>query len=161
MYKINDLLVYKNEVCKVIEIKEKFYRDMDYYVLKPINDETLKIEVPISTKLARDLLTKEEFEKLILNIPTIDVIKCNENEIENIYKELMQSGKHEDLIKIIKSAFLRNKERVDSKRKPTDKDENYFALAEKYLYTEIAVVYNISFDEAKNYVLDKVSKLER
>lgn len=44
MYKVGDIVIYKKDVCEVSEIKEKFYRDIDYYVLRPINDKTLKLE---------------------------------------------------------------------------------------------------------------------
>lgn len=162
MYKVGDIVVYKKEVCEISEIKEKFYRDMDYYVLRPINDKTLKLEIPVSmeNKLIRNLITKEDFENIIVNMPKIAVIDCNEKEIENEYKALMQSGKHEDLVKVIKTAYLRNRERLDNNKKTTDKDETYFKLAEQYLYSELAVVYNISYEEAKKYVLDKVNNLE-
>lgn len=162
MYKVGDIVVYKKEVCEISEIKEKFYRDMDYYVLRPINDKTLKLEIPVSmeNKLIRNLITKKDFENIIINMPKIAIIDCNEKEIENEYKALMQSGKHEDLVKVIKTAYLRNKERLDNNKKTTDKDETYFKLAEQYLYSELAVVYNISYEEAKKYVLDKVNNLE-
>ena len=43
MYKVGDLLVYKKAVCEVSEIKIKYLRDMDYYILTPITDKSLKI----------------------------------------------------------------------------------------------------------------------
>ena len=45
LYKIGDYVVYKRDVCKIIAIKEKQFMNMDYYVLVPISDETLKIDV--------------------------------------------------------------------------------------------------------------------
>ena len=41
----------------------------------------------------------------------------------------MQNGTHEDLIKIIKTTYLRNKERLDNNKKTTDKDNYYFNQA--------------------------------
>lgn len=46
MYKVNDKLIYKKEVCIVEEVKEKYIRNVDYYVLKPTIDNSLKIQVP-------------------------------------------------------------------------------------------------------------------
>lgn len=40
MYKVNDLLIYKKDVCKVKEIK--YLRNLDYYVLSPIKDALSK-----------------------------------------------------------------------------------------------------------------------
>ena len=128
MYKVNDLLVYKKDVCLVEEIKPKYLRDTDYYVLSPIIDKSLKIQIPTNSSFIRSLITKEEINKIIENIPNIEVIKNDTKKLENEYKELMQSGTHEDLIKIIKTTYLRNKERLDNNKKTTDKDNYYNVL---------------------------------
>lgn len=52
MFKINDYLVYRKEVCKVTEIKE-YKNDFFYYVITPINDTSLKIEVPTDSSVIR------------------------------------------------------------------------------------------------------------
>ena len=46
MYKENDYLVYKKDVCKVREIKTNKMNGKDYYILIPISDEYLIIEAP-------------------------------------------------------------------------------------------------------------------
>lgn len=159
MYKVGDLLVYKKDVCEIIEIKEKYLRDMDYYILAPIIDKSLKLQIPISSSAIRDLITEEEIKKLINKIPTIEIIKSESKNLENEYKQLMQSGTHEDLIKIIKTTYLRNKERIDNNKKTTDKDNYYFNQAELYLYNEFSVVLNLTYDETKEYILNTVNKL--
>ncbi len=30
MLKVNDYIMYKRDVCKIVEIKEKYYKDKDY-----------------------------------------------------------------------------------------------------------------------------------
>ena len=42
MFKINDYVVYKRNVCQIIGIK-----DEKYYTLRLIDDNTLKLSVPI------------------------------------------------------------------------------------------------------------------
>ena len=158
MYNVGDYVVYKRDVCVVKEINKKYYKDMDYYKLEPINDNSLKLDVPVNNKYIRNIISREELDNIIDNIPNIDVIKCSDKYIENDYKSLMHSGRHEDLIKIIKTTFLRNKERIDNKKKVTDKDIMYFKKAEEYLYTEVSIVLGVSYEEAKMYVIDKVEK---
>lgn len=41
MFNINDYVVYKKDVCKVIDIKN--IKDIDYYVLVPVCGNSLKI----------------------------------------------------------------------------------------------------------------------
>lgn len=160
MYKIGEYVVYKKDVCKIEDIKN--VRNQDYYVLIPMSDKSLKINVPVDNKfgLLRNLITKEELEKIIEIIPNISIVECNDKMIENEYRTLMNSGKHEDLISIIKTTYLRNKERLDNNKKIGDKDNSYFELAEKYLYNEFSIVLNMSYEDTKKYVIDKVSKLE-
>ena len=159
MYKANDLLVYKKDVCVVTEVKNKYLKDIDYYVLSPITDKSLKIQIPTTSSAIRSLITKEQIAKIISNIPNIEVIKNDTKKLENDYKQLMQSGTHEDLIKIIKTTYLRNKERLDNNKKTTDKDNYYFNQAELYLYNEFSVVLNLTYEETKEYIFNEVNKL--
>lgn len=160
MYKVGDYVVYKREVCEVISIKEKEF--MDYYVLVPISDNTLKIDVPVNNKLGylRPLITKKEVEDIIKTIPNIKPIISTDRLIENEYRNLLNTNKHEDLIKIIKTTYLRNKERLDNNKKIGGKDDEYFKQAEKYLYSEFSIVLGMSYDETKKYVIEKVKEID-
>ena len=159
MYKIGDYVVFRRNVCIVKEINTNYYNNLDYYKLEPVNERSLKIDVPVNNKYIRDIINKNEINKIIDSIPSIDSIDVNSKYLENDYKRLMQSGNYEDLIKIIKTTYLRNKERIDNKKKATDKDLTYFKKAEEYLYTEFAVSLGVSYDEAKKYVIDRVNKV--
>ena len=86
MYKVNDLLVYKKDVCIVEEIKTKYIKDTDYYVLSPITDKSLKIQIPTTSSTIRNLISKKEIDKIIENIQNIEVIKNDTKKLENEYK---------------------------------------------------------------------------
>ena len=159
MYTTGELIVYKKEVCLIKEIKKKYYKDMDYYILEPINDKSLKIKIPTNNKYIRNLITKEKITEIISKIPSIDIIDTNDKLLETKYKELLKTDNYLDLIKIIKTTYLRNKERTDHNKKISEKDYNYFNLAEKYLYTEFSVVLNMTYDETKDYIIKKVDSL--
>ena len=81
--------------------------------------------------------------------------------MENEYRSLLYTLKHEDLIKIIKTTYLRNKKRLESKRSVGEKDKEYFNKAEKVLYNELSVVLDKTYDETKKYVISKVSENEK
>ena len=159
MYKVGDLLVYKKAVCEISEIKIKYLRDMDYYILTPITDKSLKIQIPTNNTGIRPLIKKNKIEEIIKNIPNIEIIKSDSKSLENEYKQLMQNGTHEDLIKIIKTTYLRNKERIDNNKKTTDKDNYYFNQVELYLYNEFSVVLGLTYEKTKEYIFNEVSKL--
>ena len=160
MYKLEDYVVYRKDICQIENIKEHYFNDEYYYILKSVTDPSLKINIPVSKgdSLLRDLITREEVDKIIEEIPNISLIKTNDKFLEHEYKELMNSGTHRDLIKIIKTTYFRNKERAESKRRIAEVDSTYFELAEKYLYNEFSIVLDLSFDDTKKYILDKVKE---
>lgn len=159
MKKIGELVIYRLDVCEIVEIIK--FNNLDYYVLIPLSDKSLKLNVPVDNKLGllRDLISKEKVEEIINNIPNIKILENNEKLLENEYKKLINTNNHEDLIKIIKTTYLRNLGRINNHKKIGDKDNYYFQKAENYLYSEFSVVLNVSYDETKKYVIDKVSEL--
>lgn len=162
MYKKNDYVVYKKDVCKIREIKQNKLNGNYYYILVPIDDESLIIDVPIDNKMGylRNIISKNDAEKLINNIPNINPLEqIDDKYIERTYKELLYNGTHEDLIKIIKTTYLRNDDRKNKNKKVSEKDNDYFNKAEKYLYNELSIALSMSFDETKDYIIKKVQEL--
>ncbi len=163
MYKKDDYVVYGKDVCKVCEIEEKKFNNEDYYLLKPMKDPSLKIEVPVSNKTnkIRDLISIDDLQEIISKIPEIPTIKAEEKFLEGEYKQLLTSASHEDLIKIIKTTYLRNKKRLDNNKKITEKDTKYFELAEEYLYNEFSIVLGYDYAQTKDYVINQVKQVEQ
>ena len=159
MFKVGEKIVYKKEVCEVKEIKKNYLNNENYYVLIPIFDKSLKIEIPTSNSNLRNLISKEEIESIIKQIPNINILESDNKLIENEYKILMNSGKYLDLIKIIKTTYLRNKDRADNRKKIGSKDNSYFCQAEKRLYEEFSIVLGMSYDDTRNYVINEVNKI--
>ena len=159
MYKINDIVVYKKDVCRIKDIKTNKTTGNTYYVMVPIDDESLVIDIPIENKTGflRDLLSKDEVENLINEIPNIKPFdNLDDKNIELKYKQAITNGTHYDLIRVIKSSYIRNDHRIQNKKKISEKDDKYFKLAEKYLYNEFSAVLNMSFDDTKKYIIEKV-----
>lgn len=153
MYKIGDYVVYKRDVCIIKDIVE------NYYVLNLIDDNTLTIKVLFKSDLLRNIITKEESENLIKSIPNIEIININNKLIENEYKRLLSTGNLEDLVKIIKTTYLRNENRIINHKKIGEKDDNYFKKAERFLYNELSISLNKTYEETKEYIKYKVDEL--
>jgi len=159
VFKVGDYVVYKRDVCKIGSIK--VFNDKEYYVMHPIDDETLTINVPVDNNLGflRPILSKKEAEDLISKIASISALETMDRMIENQYKVLLQSGKLEDLICIIKTSYLRNDERKKTGKKIGEVDDSYFKLAEKILYNELSISLNMSYEDTKEYVIESVEKI--
>ena len=145
-------IVYRKETCKIIEKEDGYYR------LVPVNDTSIKYKVPVDSNFLKKVITKEEIDRLLLEIPEINTIDLGEKQIEQEYKELMKSGTHEDLVKIIKTSYLRNQIRILNNKRISEIDDEYFRRAEKYLYEEIGIVLNLSFENTKEYIINKLKK---
>lgn len=67
MYKINDVVVYKRDLCKIINIKKNQFTNLDSYIMMPISDNSLKIEVPLDNNLPyiRSVISTDEANNLI------------------------------------------------------------------------------------------------
>lgn len=162
MFKVGDTVVHKRDICKITEIKKDFRLNEDYYTLIPVDDNSLIIHTPVSDQrgLIRNIISKEDAEALIKKIPKIKIVKANDDRLlEAEYIKLINSGEHEDLIKIIKTTYLRKEEKVNSGKKVGEKDKSYFKLAEKLFYTEFSVALGKHYQETKEYVENKVIEL--
>ena len=157
MYKEDDYLIYCKQVCRVEKLEER--DGIKYYILRPIKDESLKIQIPTTTDKIRDIISKEELDKLLDKIPEIELIDTDKKYLESTYRQLLQNGTHEDLIRIIKTTYLNNQERLAKKKKVTETDKNYFELAEECLYEEFSITLGKDIDATRNYVISKVDQL--
>ncbi len=156
MYKINDKVIYKRDVCVITDIKEKLYNNKDYYVISPITDKSLTINIPTDNILIKDILTRKEALDIIDNIFKVKVIDSNDKNLEPIYKELLNNDDILDLVRIIKTTYLRNRARLDSGKKIGDKDDMYFNKAENYLYTILSVSLDKTPSECKKMIIDRL-----
>lgn len=160
MYKENDYVVYKKDVCKIKEIRKNKLNGTEYYIMVPIDDPSLIIDVPTDNRMGyiRSVITKDEAIKLIDSIKSITPLSnINDKSLENNYKELLANNTFEDLIKVIKTSYLRNETRLKNNKKISENDNKYFNLAEKFLYNELSIALNLSFNETKNYIIEKLS----
>lgn len=158
MYKINDAIVYRKDTCKIVDIKD--INNVKYYVLIPINDESLKINVPADSDKIRNVISKEKVNEIINSIPNIPLIEETDRMMENTYKSLMQEGSFEGLIQIIKTTYLRNISRLNNNKHISERDNTFFKEAEKYLYTEFSVALGMNYDDTKKYVINILNELE-
>lgn len=160
MYKVGDYIMHKREVCVIKSIREKFFKEVDYYSISPVGDESLTINVPVGSPVIRDVISEEEAREIIEKIADVEVIKSDDKYYENAYKELLETEDLLDLVKIIKTTYLRNQNRLLNGKKIGDKDDTYFKKAENLLYTSLAVALGMEYDACKEYIISKLREKE-
>lgn len=150
-----------NGICAVsdIIIMNMTGEEKEYYVLVPIEEKTAKVFLPvdIAEKRIRSVMKKEDAWKLIREIKVVDeTLVENEKEREKIYKEAISSRDPKRLISVMKTLYIRRRERLEAGKKTTVVDERYFKLAENQLYNELAFSLGVQKSEVNQIIEDNI-----
>lgn len=164
MFKIGEYVVCGNKgVCRVEDITTLDITGVDkerkYYILKPkyVSGSTVYVPVDSSRESMRKVLQPEEAKDLIGHIPDIPLLTFTDDKLsEQAYKECMKSNNCEELVKVIKTIYLRKQKRIQAGRKVTAVDAKYYHLAEESLYGELAVALDMSRDEVETYIAGEI-----
>ena len=133
-----------------------------FYVLSPFAQSGGKIFTPVDSQktLMRSVLSRDEAVHLIDEIPDIEELWItNEKQREEKYKDCMKSCDCREWIKIIKTLYLRKRERTAQGKKVTTTDEKYLRMAEDYLYSELSIPLEIPKEEMEQYITDRIEQL--
>ena len=166
MYQIGEIIIYgSNGACRVEKVgsveMEGLPKEKIYYTLKPVYANGGTVFTPVDNQKVkmRPVLTAKEADELIKRIREIDILWVkDEKNREQIYKDAIRTCDCEDLIKIIKTLYLRKKARLKAGKKVTSSDAKYLHLAEESLYGELSVVMGIPKNEMEAFIYDKVKE---
>lgn len=167
MFSKGELVVYgRNGICEIEDITtmeiEGVPKDKLFYVLVPMKEKGRRIFTPVGNKkiMIRRILTCEQALTLIDEIPAIEELWiCNDKLREAAYKECMDSCDCREWIKIIKTMYLRNKERASQGKKITATDEKYLHFAENNLYFELSLALHMQEAEMEDYIIKRIDEL--
>ncbi len=168
MFGIGDYVICGNKgVCVVENVTTLNISGVDkareYYILKPLYMAGSTVYVPVDSPKdsMRKVLKREEAEKLIEAIPEIPLLVITNDKLsEQMYKDCIRTNNCEELVKIIKTIYLRKQKRIQAGRKVTAVDAKYFHMAEDNLYGELAVALNISRKEVEDYIVEAIGSRE-
>jgi len=166
MFEIGDYIIYGSQgVCKVENIGPMnmggIKTERLYYTLLPIYISGSKVYTPIDNEkvILRAVISKDEAMQLLKEIPKLEQIDVtDEKSREQLYKDALASCDCRELVKIIKTLYLRKKERLEDGKKVTAVDERYFKMAEDSLYGELAIALGMERDEVETYITDFLKK---
>lgn len=168
MYQKGEFIIYGSKgVCEITDIStiniSGIKKDRLYYILCPMNDRDGKVFTPVDSEktVMRRILTSEEAKELIADIPDIENLwVSDERQREQNYRQAIGSCDCRELIKVIKTLWIRNQQRLSQGKKVTAMDKKYFKIAEDNLYAELALSLQIPQDQVRDYITEKVSAEE-
>lgn len=160
MFNVNDYIMYGTTgVCQITDIKKGKVAgnaEAEYYILNPVYEKNTTIMIPVNNQkvFMRILITRQDIEKLIEQIPLIKGTWINDDRMRNKeFKEALHTGKCEELIRLIKEIGLKREEKMEIGKKLRKSDEDIIKSAEKLLFEEFSISLQIPIEKVKQYIL--------
>lgn len=170
MFLAGEYIIYGTTgVCKVEAVGPMKMSGMKnseklYYTLAPLSSKGSKVFTPVDNDkvIMRAVLTKEEAQQLVDEIPTIELLwVADEKRREDIYKTALKTCDPREWIKIIKTLYLRKMSRIAEGKKVTVSDGKYLHIAEERLYEELSHSLEMGKEEVLEYITSHVEKSEK
>lgn len=164
MYEIGNYVAhYKEGICEVVAIGPLNIscsdKKKEYYTLKPVYDSGGILYTPVANERGqiREVITAQEAEKLIEDMPKIEALGiAEEKKREALYKEAVFKNECRAWIAVIKTSYSRKMKRLSSGKKSINMDDKYLGMAEKFLFGEFAMALGISKEEVRKYIAEKM-----
>lgn len=160
MYQNGDWVMYGiHGVCRVAGTEKQLVdrKRTEYLVLEPLSQTESKFYLPTANPTAmakikavlpaqelRDLLASEEIRE--------NVWIQEENQRKQTYRDLISSGDRTALLKMVNTLYRYKAAQAAAGRKFHQCDDNFLRDAEKLLTSEIALVLEMSQEEARDYL---------
>ncbi|MBP5378694.1 MAG: transcriptional regulator [Ruminococcus sp.] len=160
MYNVGDIVMYGTfGICKVTAIEKRDFtgEEQEYYILKHTSSEKNTFYVPLSNESALSnmhyVCSKAEVDELISHMNSEELIWIdNDIKRKEEYSRIIKAANKHELIRLIKTLYLRRKELAESGKKLRSTDENYLSLAENMLFEEFAFALDIDMSEVVEYI---------
>lgn len=167
MFEKGEYVVYGSKgVCRIQEISHVDIPGVDkerlYYVMHPVQNREQTVYLPTdSTKaVIRRVMTKEEADRLIRDIPSIEYLSVpDEKHREASYKEALHGCSGRAWISILKTLHQRKEERLAAGKKVTALDERYLRVTEQELYGELSIALGIEKDDMHDYIREQIAEV--
>ena len=162
MYNIGDVVMYGTfGICRVSSVEKRNFtgEDKEYYILKHIGSDKNTFYVPTDHEaILKSICSKAEVDALIAHMNAEGLIWIeNDNKRKEEYSRILKSGDKKEIIRLIKTLYLRRKKLSAEKKKLRSSDENYLNLAENMLFEEFAYALDIDRSAVVDYIEEHIA----
>ena len=169
MYKKGEYVIYGNNgICRIEEIGVPIGTPMacngkEYYKLIPVFGSG-SIYAPLDTKVfMRSIMTKAQAEAMIAKIPLIQEAEVVEKDVRATsehYKECIDSHQCEDLVKLIKALYQKEKIMAQNGKKLAKTEQEFAKQAKELLHREFSLALELPYEDVEEYIVKKVGALQ-
>ena len=160
MYQVGDWVVYGvHGVCRVVGTEKQLVNRKRalYLVLEPLAKTESRFYLPAENPTAlaklRTVLSREDLTALIDSDEVRqDIWIQEESRRKQYYRELIGSGDRVALMQMITSLYRYKAAQLEAGRKFHQSDDNFLRDAERLMASEIALVMEMTPENARNYL---------
>lgn len=160
MFCVGQTVLYgSNGVCMVDDVTEKRIgkTKMQYYVLKPLCNNTSTLFVPTANQQLvskmRRILTEDEAEAILRDLPPCGDWNDNKQERSEQFRAIITEGSCVELIRLIRLVRTHEQEQLAGGKRLHITDERFLKEAEKMICEEFSLVLHISRDEVLERIM--------
>ena len=160
MFCVGQTVLYgSNGVCMVDDVTEKRIgkTKMQYYVLKPLCNNTSTLFVPTANQQLvskmRRILTEDEAEAILRDLPPCGDWNDNKQERSEQFRAIITEGSCVELIRLIRLVRTHEQEQLAGGKRLHISDERFLKEAEKMICEEFSLVLHISRDEVLERIM--------
>lgn len=160
MYQVGSWVVYGvHGVCRIVGTEKQLVnrKRTQFFVLEPLAQSESRFYLPTDNPVAlaklRTVLSRDELTALLTSESISESVWIEEENCrKQYYRELIGSGDRTSLLKMVHSLYRYKASQTASGKKFHQADENFMRDAEKLLASEIALVMELSPQEAREYL---------
>lgn len=164
MYQTGEWVVYGiHGVCRVIGTEKQLVnrKRTQFMVLEPLAQSESRFYLPTENPAAmsklKPVLGKEELNALLISEQVHKKSWINdENQRKQYYRNLISSGERIALMNTVCNLYRYKAAQAEAGRKFHQSDENFLRDAEKLLASEICLVLELSPEDSKKYLREKL-----
>lgn len=169
MFNIGDIIIYSaHGLCKIDDICEKTLSKVTrtYYVLQPLEQSNLTINVPVSNE---SIMKIETMDRAEANVIAQSFKKPGLKWIENArqrmsqYNVILQTGDRQGIAKISNTLMRKQLEYSGMKKRLTDSDLKLLDMIQKIFFKELAMSLSMSekafYEQVECYIKEDFSDL--
>lgn len=163
MLKVNDYVRYGAKgIFKIIEIQKRKNKDnkkVNWYVLYSNSDGVdTKILTPADNPTLRKIMSKEEALEIIEQMNDMEIIWDNNKRTrDELFHDILASGDMKKMAQLMKSIYFIRYEKLQEGKDIAQKDKDVFNNAEKLLFEELSLSFNIQKNEVLDFIMSKVT----
>lgn len=164
MFNVGDIIIYSaHGLCEIDDICEKNYGNnmKTYYVLHPLQDSKLFINIPVDSNqvVMQKVMEREEAEEILQSFqqPGIEWIE-NVRQRTKQYNSLVNTGNRKEIAKVANTLMRKTREAKRNKKKLYDHDRVLLANIQNIMFKELAVSLDSSYEEISTKVKHMISQ---